>query len=317
MKDLMLCVGALVVGLSFAGCATKGLTEAAKNDVPTALWYENATLLVDANDPDLKADAKTGIPSIDDPVNTVKDLIAIVPIWTVTKVEEKHFHGMYMESAKALNSGADGADFVVKGECFKTALLMDTFAEEIAHANAALKMRREVRYTNYVENGKVYENAANKAAEYANNQVFVFESCVDDAARKAFFAEASRKKWDLRTDEIVQKLKACMADADKEDVAKANIDRLCREMGVQEVDWASVALKLSEDLSRLKTALSAVIVALGNRELAEKIALASTIGTEIVPGTPGKETLSAINRVQKQLTVSIRLTGWLMKSVID
>lgn len=314
MKKLMFAAVAVAVGSMITGCATNGLSDDAQKNVQTALWYENATLLVDANDPDLKADATTAIPAIDGAINGVKDLIATVPSWTVAKVEEKHFKNMYMESAKALNGGADGADLVVKGEAFKTALLMDTFAGEVAHSKAALGLAKDARLANYAKNGEVYENAVNKTVEYGNNQVFAFESCADDAARKAFFADASRKQWDAKCDEFTKKLMACVAKADNEETAKAGVEKLCKEMGVQSVDWKSVALKLQEDLAKLQSAAQAIVVALQNPDLAAKIAAAS-FGAEIVPGTSGKETLAAINRAQKQLQVSIRLVGWLIKAV--
>ena len=317
MKKLMFAAVAVAVGSMITGCATNGLSNDAQKDVNTALWYENATVLVDANDPDLKADATTGIPAIDGALNGVKDLIAIVPSWTVTKVEEKHFANMYMESAKALNGGTDGADLVVKGAAFKTVLLMDTFAEEEAHAKAALGLAKDARLANYAKNGEVYENAVNKTVEYANNQVFAFESCLDDAARKAFFADASRQQWDAKCDEFTKKLMACVAKADNEEAAKAGIEKLCKEMGVQSVDWNEVSLKLQKDLADLKSAVQAIVVALQNPDLVMKIAKASFgAEIEIVPGTSGKETLAAINRAKKQILVSIRLVGWLIKAVV-
>ena len=294
MNKLMMVASAAMVGAMVTGCATSGLTEDAKKDVNTALWYDNATLLVDANDPDLTADATTKIPSIDGPLNTVKDIIALVPMWTVARVEEKHFDNCYMESAKAINAGADGADLVVKGEAFKTALLMDTFADEKSQADAAAK-----------------------AVDYANNQIYPFQKAREagDAECKAFFADASRNQWDAKTDEFVAKIRNCVSKADDEAAAKAGIAKLCKEMGVRDVDWKQVAARLKGDSEKLQTALTAVTTALADRDLAMKIAAAS-FGAEIVPGTSAKETLGAIDRTKKQLEVSIRLIGWLMKSVV-
>lgn len=315
MNKLMMVASAAMVGAMVTGCATSGLKEEAEKNVPTKLWYDNATLLVDANDPDLKADARTGIPSIDGPLDSVKDIINLVPSWTVSCVEKKHFASTYMESAKALNGGTDGAELVVKGEAFKTVLMMETFAEEAAHANAAATLSGAARTANYAENGKVYDAASKKVVDYANEQIFVFESCGDDASRKAFFADAARKQWDAKTDDIVAKLTACVNGAKDEAAAKANIEKLCREMGVQDVDWKMVALRLAGDLQKLQNASQQVLTALQNPDLAAKIAAAS-FGVEIVPGTAAKETLAAINRVKNQLAITTRLIGWLIKSVV-
>lgn len=294
MNKLMMVAGAAMIGAMVTGCATSGLKEEAKNDVITALWYDNATLLVDANDPDLTADATTKIPSIDGPLNTVKDIIALVPMWTVARVEEMHFENCYMESAKAINAGADGADLVVKGEAFKTALLMDTFANEKSLAEASAK-----------------------AVDYANNQIYPFQKARDagDAKCKEFFADASRKQWNTKTDEFVAKIRDCVNKADNEAAAKAGVAKLCKEMGVRDVDWKRVAVRLAGDLEKLNAALIAVTTALSDADLATKIA-AGAFGAEIVPGTSAKETLAAIDRTRKQLEVSIRLIGWLMKSVV-
>lgn len=295
MNKLMMVAGAAMVGAMVTGCATSGLKEEAKNEVNTALWYDNATLLVDANDPDLTADATTKIPSIDGPLNTVKDIIAIVPMWTVARVEEKHFENCYMQSSQAINAGADDADLVVKGEAFKTALLMDTFADEKSQADAAAK-----------------------AVDYANNQIYPFQKAREagNAECKAFFADASRKQWDAKTDEFVAKIRNCVNKAENnEAAAKAAKAKLCKEMGVRDVDWKQVATRLAGDLQKLQSALTTVTTALADADLATKIAAAS-FGAEIVPGTSAKETLGAIDRTKKQLEVSIRLVGWLMKSVV-
>lgn len=294
MNKLMMVAGAALVGAMVTGCATSGLKEEAKNDVNTALWYDNATLLVDANDPDLTADATTKIPAIDGPLNTVKDIIALVPMWTVARVEEKHFENCYMESAKAINAGADGADLVVKGEAFKTALLMDTFADEKSQADAAAK-----------------------AVDYANKHIYPFQMArkAGDAKCKEFFKDESRKQWDAKTDEFVARIRDCVNKADNEAAAKAGIAKLCKEMGVRNVDWKQVAVRLAGDLEKLNAALIAVTTALSDANLAAKIA-AGAFGAEIVPGTSAKETLAAIDRTRKQLEVSIRLIGWLMKSVV-
>ena len=294
MNKLMMVAGAAMVGAMVTGCATSGLTEDAQKDVNTALWYDNATLLVDANDPDLTADATTKIPQIDGPLNTVKDIIAIVPTWIVAHVEKKHFNNCYMESAKAINAGGDGADLVVKGEAFKTALLMDTFANEKSQAEAAAK-----------------------AVDYANNQIYPFQKAREagDAECKEFFADASRKQWDSKTDEFVAKIRNCVSKADNEDAAKAGVAKLCKEMGVRDIDWKQVDARLAGDVEKLKAALVAVTTALSDTNLATKIA-AGSFGAEIVPGTSAKETLAAIDRTRKQLEVTIRLIGYLMKSVV-
>lgn len=307
-------IGSTAVALS--GCATKGLTEEAQQNVPTTIWYENANLLVDANDPDMKADTFIGVPALDAVVDTVKDIVIQVPMWIETKVEENHFNSCYLESAKALNGGADGADLVVKGEAFKSVLLFDTFADEVAHAKAAhAAPTREERFELNQKNGEVYEAAVAKTIDYANNQIFAFENCADDAARTAFFAESTRQEWEARTVEIVSKIKECVAKAENEDAAKAAIAQLCKDMGVNSVDWQSVAKLLAEDLNKLQQAAQDFANALqSDTDLATKIA-AAAFGGEIVPGTSGKETLAIITRVGKQLTVSVRLISWLIKSL--
>ncbi len=314
MNKLMVGLGMAVVAGFMTGCASSGLSEAAKKDTHTSMWYDNASLLVEANDPDLKADTLIGITALDTIVDGVKDILVQVPALTVSKVERIHFNNMYMESAKAVNGGADGADLVVKGEAFKTALLMDTFAQEVAHADAAAKGPLENRKDFYAKNGEVYDAAAAKCVDYANNQIFPFVSCADDAARKAFFADPSRAKWDARTTEIAGKIRACIAVADNEDAAQAAVDKLCREMGVTEYDWAQVAELLVRYAEKLNKASNDLAAALQEPTLQAAIAKAA-FGGEIVPGTSGKETLAVIQRFGKQLAVNIKLTAWLIKSL--
>lgn len=299
------------------GCAsTKGLTEGAKQNAPTTIWYKNAMLLIDANDPDMKADANTGIASIDGPMDTVKDIIALVPEWTVTKVEERHFKNMYMESAKALNSGMEGASLVVKGEAFKTALLLDTFSAEAAHAKAAMGLDVEARKANYAENGTVHEQAVGTANDYANNHVLVFELCDSDATRQAFFADGSRKQWDAACEEIVSKIMECVNKSENEELVQMAVKKLYTKMGVQTVDWLMVGQRLQNDLQKLQKASMEISQAIADPDLAVKIA-ASRLGTEIVPGTSGKETFAAINRARKQIEISLRLIGWLIKVSVE
>lgn len=307
-------IGSTVIALS--GCATKGLTEEAQKNVPTTIWYDNANLLVEANDPDMKADTFIGVPALDAVVDTVKDIIVQVPMWVETKVEENHFNGCYMESAKALNGGADGADLIVKGEAFKSVLLFDTFADEVAHSKAAHSApTREERFALNQKNGEVYEAAVAKTVDYANNQIFAFESCADDAARTAFFADPTRQQWDARTVEIAAKIKACVAKSENEEAAKAAIAQLCKDMGVQDVNWQQVSLLLAEDLNKLQQAVQDFANALqSDKDLVAKMA-AAAFGGEIVPGTSGKETLAVITRVGKQLAVSAKLVGWLIKNM--
>ena len=317
MKRMLFTSVLVLAILVVTGCAsTKGLSDGAKKNVPTSIWYKNAMLLIDANDPDMKADAHTGIPSIDGPLDTVKDIVSLVPIWTVAKVEERHFDNMYMESAKALNSGTDGAKLVVKGEAFKTALLLDTFEAEATHARNALALDTEARKGNYADNAKIYEEAVGKVIEYANNQILVFESCNGDAARTTFFADPARKQWDAACDEIVVKIMECVDKSDNKALAQQGKEKLCKKMGVQSVDWALVGQRLQDDLTKLEKASMDISQAVAEPELAGKIA-ASRLGAEIVPGTSGKETLAAINRARKQVTVSIRLIGWLIKVAVE
>lgn len=315
MKQLMFAAAAVSVGALISGCATSGLTDEAKKNVPTTIWYDNANLLVDANDPDLMADTFIGVPSLDAVVDTVKDILVQVPAWTVTKVEQMHFQNAYMESAKALNGGADGADLVVKGEAFKTTLMMDTFAQEVAHAKAAVSLDKDGKKSNYAQNEQVYNAAVAKVVDYANNQVFGFESCADDAARKAFFASPDRGPWGARAEEIAAKISACVAKADDEAAAKAGIAKLCKEMGVQEVDWGEVANVLAKDHEKIQKAIQDLAQIMQNdTDLQQKIA-AAAFGGEIVPGISGKETLAVIQRFSKQLTVNERLIAWLIKAI--
>ena len=316
MKKLMMRATTVFGAAVLAGCGTTGLTEQAQNDVPTSIWYENATILVRANDPDLKADSFIGVPALDAIVDTVKDIMVQAPVWAVSKAEEKQFENAYMESAKALNGGADGAELVVKGEAFKCALMMDTFAQEVAHAKAATSLEKEAKKANYAQNGQVYDAAVAKVVDYANNQVYVFQSCADDAARTSFFAASERGQWGDRSEEIAAKIKNCVAKADNEAAAKAAVAKLSKEMGVQEFEWSNVAKLLAGDLAKMQQAVVDFANALqSNSDLQTKIA-AAAFGGEIVPGTSGKETLAVIDRVRKQLQTTVELLTWLSKSIV-
>lgn len=314
MKKLMFVVAAAAVGSVISGCASGGLTDEAKENVPTTIWYDNANLLVEANDPDLRADTLIGVPALDLVVDGVKDILVQVPDWTVSQVEQIHFKNAYMESAKAVNGGADGADLVVKGEAFKTTLLMDTFAQEVAHVEASKKAPLDQRKDFYAKNEEVYNAAVAKCVDYANNQVYAFESCSGDDARKAFFADASRAQWDARTTEIAGKIMGCIAKADNEEAAKAAIAKLAKEMGVNEYDWKKVIQLLGTYMEKLQKATQDLAQALQEPNLQQAIVKAA-FGGEIVPGTSGKETLAVIQRFGKQLAVNVKLIAWLMKSL--
>lgn len=322
MKKLMSVATAATVGMFISGCASSGLSDAAKENVPTTIWYDNACLLVDANDPDLKADSFIGVPALDAVVDSVKDILVQVPNWTVAKVEQKHFENAYMQSAMALNDGKDGAELVVKGEAFKTVLLMDTFAEEVAHAAKAAAVPKEERKPIYAENEAVYQAAQAKAADYANNHVFVYETTDKaKAAREAFFADPSRAQWNAKTEEIAAKIKACVAEANSSDEAAAKVAaakaKLSKDMGVQEVDWAEVAKLLQQDLEKVQKAIQDLADAMQNdKDLQQKIVQAA-FGGEIVPGTSGKETLAVITRFGKQMAVNAKLIAWLIKSIAE
>ncbi len=314
MNKLMIGVVAGLSAIVMAGCTSDGLSKEAQENVPTVVWYDNANLLVDANDPDMKADSFIGVPALDAVVDTVKDILVQVPSWTVARVEQMHFQNAYMESAKALNGGADGADLVVKGEAFKTVLLFDVFAQEVAHAEAAKTLDKEGKKTNYAQNEQVYNDAVAKVVDYANNQIFAYESCADDAARNKFFAAPERSQWGSRAEEIAGKIKACVAKADNEDAAKKGIAKLCKEMGVTETDWAEVGKLLAADLEKIQKAVQDLANALQEPTLQQAIAKAA-FGGEIVPGTSGKETLAVIQRFSKQLAVNGKLIAWLIKSI--
>lgn len=324
IKSLLFCFCAVILAF-VTGCATSkgGLSKEALNNVPTKLWYDNANLLVKANKPDLKADAFTGVPALDAVVDTVKDIIVQVPNWLVARVEQKHFDNAYAECAKAVNSGKNGADVVIKGQAFKTALLMDTFAQEVAHAEAAVGASPEEKMKLYAQNKQVYEEAVKKVSDYAQNEVFAYESCLDDAKRQAFFTAESRADWNDGITDIAEKISDCIKkanakDATKED-KKANkeaIAELCEEMGVQKMDWGEVSVLLAGDMQKLQQALTDFIQIIQNdSDLQGRIAKVA-LGGEIVSGVSGKETLAAINRFKDQAAVSIELIGWLISDLV-
>lgn len=316
MNKLLFAVAMVATGSVITGCAHEGdLSEEARNNVPTMIWFDNANVLVDANDPDLKAETLTGVTPIDLIGDAVKDILVQVPAWTISKVEQKHFNSTYMECAKAVNSGADGAELVVKGEAFKSVLLMDTFAQEVEHATcAASKETLEQRKEFYAKNEEVYNSAVAKCVDYANNQIVTFETCADDEARKAFFADASREQWSARTSEIVTKIIDCVAKSDDEAAAKAAMAKLCNEMGVKEYDWNEVSQMLKNYGERLQKALKDFAEASTEPDLVKAMAKAA-FGGEIVPGTSGKETVALIERFGKQLKLNVQMIAWLLKEL--
>lgn len=308
----------ITLGAILTSCVSStGLDENVQKDVPTKLWYDNATLLIEANDPDLKADTFIGVPKLDAIVDSVKDILVQVPAWTVTKVEEKHFNTMYMESAESLNAGADGADLVVKGEAFKTALLLDVFAQEAAHAKAAVGLDSEAKKENYAQNAQIYEEALAKANDYASKQVYPFVSAGDqgDDARREFFAAPERQQWNERIEEIVQQIKTCVVDTEDKAQIEAAKTELKKAFGVQEVNWREVVGILAEDLAKLTQASSDFTDVMRNdADLQAKITRVP-FGGEIVEGVSGKETLAVIKRVGKQMKVNIKLLQWLIDSI--
>ncbi len=318
MNKLMFIASATVASALISGCASSGLSEEAQANAPTVIWYDNASLLVEANDPDLKADCFIGVPALDAVVDAVKDILVQVPNWAVAKVEQKHFENTYMESAKTLNGGTDDENkaLVVKGEAFKTVLLMDTFADEVAHAAKAAAVPKEERPPIYAENENVYNAAQAKTVDYANNHIYVFEKTMTNGVdRAAFFEDPSRAQWNTKSEEVAAKIKACVATSDNEEAAKAAVAKLCKEMGVQEVNWTEVAKLLQQDLEKIQKAIQDFANAMqSDADLQQKIVKAA-FGGEIVPGTSGKETLAVITRVGKQMAVSAKLIAWLLKSI--
>lgn len=323
----------LITGCTIFGGKSNALTEAEQNDVQTKLWYDNAKILVQANDPDLRADSYIGITALDAIVDSVKDVLAQVPAWTVTHVEQKHFNSMYMESAKALNSGVDDVDLVVKGEAFKTVLMMDTFAQSVAHTKEAENLKIEIaklqfqdpndaripelkqlKAANYLENDAIYEASEEKMYNYLHNEIYPFNVAIDDAARKEFFASPLRQKWDVRTTEIAAKIRGCLATSDDEEAAKVAMTRLSKEMGVAEVDWLQVVQLLGSDLVRLQEGLSQLTSALQQPDIIMLLTKAR-FGGEVAPGISGKEALASVKRFTYQLKVNIQLITWLLSEL--
>lgn len=328
-KLMMIGAGAAMAGM-VSGCAT-GLTEEARNTPGVEIWYDNANVLVDANDPDLKADSFIGVPALDAVVDGVKDIVALVPTWATSKVEQKVLDGMYMTSAKQVSSGDANADLVMKGEAFKAVLLFDTFADEVAHVKAAEEIKvklngiqlgrakddpevvalKEARKANYAENENVKGVALEKVITYANGPIYKYQSAQDDASRKAVMADAEYAKFDAQIEEVAAKIKACIATSDSEEAAKAAVEKLYADMGVQKVDWAKVGELLQADLEKIQKAVEDLANALQEPTLQQAIATAA-FGGEIVPGTSGKETLATIARFGKQVAVSGKLLAWLI-----
>lgn len=318
------------------GCTSTGLTDEERATAGVEIWYDNANLLVDINDPDLKADCYIGVPALDAVVDVVKDILVAVPSWAETKVEQKHFSNCYLESAKAINGGADGADKVVRGEAFKTVLLFDTIAQEVAHAKEAADIKiklngiatsradddpevvalKAARRENYAKNAEVYEAAQAKVLDYTHNHIFPFQKILgDNEAMDAFFADSARGEWTDRTQEIVKKIMACVAKSDNEAEAKEAIAKLCKDVGVQEMDWGKVGAELQADLEKIQKAAQDFATALQEPTLQQMIAKAA-FGGEIAPGTSGKETLKTLARVGKQLAANVKLITWLLSEML-
>ena len=316
----MMIAGAAALAGAMTGCClfcSSGptLSEEAKKNNDTAIWYDNTIILVKANDPDLKADSFIGIPALDAVVDSVKDILAQAPVWTVSKAEQMVFEKAYADSMKELNGGAS-SELAVKKAAFKCALTMDAFAQEVAHAKAAVSLEKEAKKANYEQNEAVYEAAIAKVCDYANNHVYVLEEkCVDDAARANFFASAERKEWGSSTDEIVAKIKKCREEAgNNEAAAKIAKAKLSKEMGVQEFEWSEVGARLAGDLAKMQKAISDFASILqSDSDLQTKIAKAA-FGGEIVEGVSGKETLAVMDRVRKQFTVTAELIAWLIEN---
>lgn len=303
LKQAMIVATVATMGVMMCGCASTGLTEEEKNTAGVEIWYDNATLLAKANDPDLRVDVKIGIPSVDAVVNTVKDVTGIAPQWVEAKVEEMHFEGMFMESAKALNAGSGDAELTVKCEAFKTALLLDSVASEKAVTTR--------------DGGEALDAALALRDKYTHEQIFPLLRCEDDADRRGFFETTSRQ-WDAETDRIVALVRTCVDEASKEKNDKATAaakERLFRRMGVQKYDWGKVGQKLAEDIVKLQKASADLAVALADPALQQKMVKAG-FGGEIVEGVSGKETLAALDCFRKQLTVSIELLTWLTGAIV-
>ena len=319
MKKLMMIAGAAALAGAMTGCCIFGksgptLSEDAKKNNDTAIWYDNTIILVKANDPDLKADSFIGVPSLDAVVDSVKDILAQAPVWTVSKAEKMQFDAAYDESMKELNAGAS-SELAVKKAAFKCALTMDAFSQEVAHAKAAISLGKEAKKANYEQNETVYEAAFAKTCDYANNQIYVLETCKDDAARTEFFASPDRKEWSSRTDEIVAMIKKCREEAgNNEAAAKIAKAKLSKEMGVQEFEWSEVGARLAGDLAKMQKAISDFASILqSDSDLQAKIAKAA-FGGEIVEGVSGRETLAVMDRVRKQFTVTAELIAWLIEN---
>ena len=307
LKQTMIVATVATLGVMMCGCAsTGGLTEEEKKVPGLELWYENATMLVKANDPDLRADVKIGIPELDAVVNSVKDITGITPQWAESRVKELHFDGAYMEAAQQLEVPGD-KKLAMKSVAFKSALFLDTVKKESA--------------VNKRDGGEALEAALDLRTKYAREQIKPLVLCIDEESRQAFFNDPSRKQWDKETTRIaveiakVVKVAKTAKQSGDEAAAKAALAakrKLFDSVGAREFDWGKVGLKLAEDTVKLQKAVTEVaMIQSQNPDLAKKIAMAKLTGQQIVAGVDGKETLAAIECFTKQLKVSIELLTWL------
>ncbi len=216
MNKLMMAGSAVLLGVSMSGCALFGpsrcaeLTDAENDDTATLIWYSNVKMFADASDPRLDEMSRVGVKKWDNWFDAQHDYTMLTVRELKTKIQTKMFDSMYTESAKILNSGADGKSLALRAEAFKGVLTLA--ASEEKHA---------------------YDAATNRYVGLVRNDIFPLNTAKDDDTRKKFFDDPKRANWTKRTDFVVNQLTTCVAKSDDDAAAEAGMQKLNLALGVK------------------------------------------------------------------------------------
>lgn len=281
MKKMMM-FGALAVlgGALLVGCAsTPELSPADEAIVKD--WRDNTQLLIETSDPDLSAECKSGIEEVDALANTVTPIARSVSLLIANKLRLTMAENAYADYSAWLgtNPKADAATRLrmAKRYCFEIGLALSS-TEETLNDNV-LKYLAYDKLQN-PENGK----------------------STNEAAWDDFFAKNGSAEVDMWAKALVDNWVAEKPDA------------FFKAINVKAGDYSKALPKLQKWVTDISTAAARITAITSNSDTAKVLAAAS-FGKSVVDGISGKETVAAVNRLRKQITITGKLLPWLIDDI--
>lgn len=285
MKTVMK-VGALAaVGCAIlVGCSSSGLTP--EQEAKVGPWRDRTQVLIDAADPDLTAECKSGIPEVDAIANTVTPISMAVNKLINDKIRETQAATAW-NTYVAWKNGPEANK--LKGEELAAAAVRQA---KIACFEQGLTLNSKDANADAVKVFRFREltGATNRA---------------DDATIDAFLAEngaADLAKWATALDQNVGKGREAFYKA----------------INVEATDWAKVLPDLTKwvnDITNASTRIAAVAQNPTVAEVMVQYGLGSFGAATVGDGINVKAAGDAIIRLQKQIAVTGKQLPWLIDAI--